>query len=197
MIRVAILAESAEQAEHLAELLATEPTVEITEARAIAGENDEQAAGIPDVSLIAGLTPHAMPTTSSRSVVLSDGSPSDGQLGHSVRAWLPLESSIREIVAAIHAVANDLIVLTSAQIERWLHPEPLEPAGTFIEALTPRELQVLRMLAEGLGNKEIAAQLGVSDHTAKFHVSQILAKLNAASRTEAVAIGIRRGLVPI
>jgi DNA-binding CsgD family transcriptional regulator len=58
-------------------------------------------------------------------------------------------------------------------------------------------LEVLRMLADGLGNKEIADRLGISDHTAKFHVAQILAKFGAGSRAEAVAIGMRRGLVPV
>jgi DNA-binding NarL/FixJ family response regulator len=52
-------------------------------------------------------------------------------------------------------------------------------------------------MADGLGNKEIAGHLGISDHTAKFHVAQVLAKLGAATRTEAVTIAIRRGLVPI
>jgi DNA-binding NarL/FixJ family response regulator len=65
------------------------------------------------------------------------------------------------------------------------------------ETLTPRESQVLRMLSEGLGNKEIAGQLGISDHTAKFHVAYILGKLQPQTRTEAVTIGIRCGLVPI
>ena len=63
------------------------------------------------------------------------------------------------------------------------------------EPLTKREREVLQMLAAGLGNKEIAAKLNISDHTAKFHVGSILGKLGAASRTEAVALGIRRGLV--
>ncbi len=66
-----------------------------------------------------------------------------------------------------------------------------------IEQLTRRELEVLGMLANGLGNKEVAGQLGISDHTAKFHVAQILAKLGAGSRTEAVMIAIRRGIIPI
>jgi DNA-binding CsgD family transcriptional regulator len=65
------------------------------------------------------------------------------------------------------------------------------------DPLTPREREVLHMLAAGLGNKEIGARLGISDHTAKFHVSQILAKLNAGSRAEAVSIAMRRGLVPL
>ena len=63
------------------------------------------------------------------------------------------------------------------------------------EALTPRESEVLQMLASGLGNKEIAAKLAISEHTVKFHVASILGKLGASSRTEAVSLGIRRGLV--
>ena len=63
------------------------------------------------------------------------------------------------------------------------------------EALTPRELEVFAMLAEGAGNKAIAWKLGISEHTVKFHVASIMSKLSATSRTEAVAIGIRRGLI--
>jgi DNA-binding NarL/FixJ family response regulator len=63
------------------------------------------------------------------------------------------------------------------------------------EALTPRELEVFAMLAEGVGNKTIAWKLGISEHTVKFHVASIMSKLHATSRTEAVAIGIRRGLI--
>jgi DNA-binding NarL/FixJ family response regulator len=61
--------------------------------------------------------------------------------------------------------------------------------------LTPREVEVLRLLADGLANKEIAGRLGISDHTAKFHVAAILGKLHAATRAEAVAIGLRAGLI--
>jgi len=66
-----------------------------------------------------------------------------------------------------------------------------------IEDLTPRESEVLRLVSMGLGNKEIAARLAISEHTAKFHISSILGKLHAASRTEAVSLGIRKGLIPI
>jgi DNA-binding NarL/FixJ family response regulator len=61
--------------------------------------------------------------------------------------------------------------------------------------LTAREIEVLRMLADGAANKIIAWQLKISEHTVKFHVAQILAKLNAGTRTEAVTIGIRKGLI--
>ena len=66
-----------------------------------------------------------------------------------------------------------------------------------MEALTPRELEVLRLLAAGLGNKGIAARLEISEHTVKFHVASILGKLGVSSRTEAVTVGIRRGLIMI
>jgi DNA-binding NarL/FixJ family response regulator len=63
------------------------------------------------------------------------------------------------------------------------------------EPLTPRESEVLQMLASGFANKTIAARLKISEHTVKFHVASILGKLGAGSRTEAVSLGIRRGLV--
>ena len=65
------------------------------------------------------------------------------------------------------------------------------------EELTAREDQVLRLMSIGLGNKEIASRLAISEHTVKFHISSILGKLNATSRTEAVSLGIRKGLIPI
>ena len=61
--------------------------------------------------------------------------------------------------------------------------------------LTPREIEVLRMMADGASNKIIAHKLGISDHTVKFHVTSILSKLNAGSSTEAVMLGVRKGLV--
>ena len=63
--------------------------------------------------------------------------------------------------------------------------------------LTRRELSVLRLVAHGLGNKEIASELGISTHTVKYHLASLLAKLGVHSRTEAVTIGLRKGLVPL
>jgi DNA-binding NarL/FixJ family response regulator len=65
------------------------------------------------------------------------------------------------------------------------------------EPLTPREIEVLELLAEGLANKAIAARLGISDQTVKFHVSSICSKLPAANRTDAVRRAIRRGLITV
>ena len=67
----------------------------------------------------------------------------------------------------------------------------------FEEPLTPREIQVLELLAEGLPNKAIAARLGISDQTVKFHVASIYGKLNAVNRTDAVRRAVRRGLISL
>ena len=77
-------------------------------------------------------------------------------------------------------------------------PAPADPdAGAFDEPLTPREVEVLELLAEGLANKAIAARLHISDQTVKFHVSSISGKLGAANRTDAVRRAIRRGLITL
>jgi DNA-binding NarL/FixJ family response regulator len=69
--------------------------------------------------------------------------------------------------------------------------------GPVAEALTPREIEVLELLAEGLSNKAIATELGVSDQTVKFHVASISGKLGAANRTDAVRLAVRRGLIAL
>jgi DNA-binding NarL/FixJ family response regulator len=74
-------------------------------------------------------------------------------------------------------------------------PDAAVETSTAEPALTPRETEVLSLLAEGLANKEIASSLAFSTHTAKFHVESILRKLDAANRAEAVKEGIRRGLI--
>lgn len=83
-----------------------------------------------------------------------------------------------------------------ARQERLSPVGPLEPLAS-TEALTPRELEVLGRLADGLPNKAIAAEFGISDQTVKFHVAQIIAKLGVANRTEAVRRAIRQGLVAV
>jgi DNA-binding NarL/FixJ family response regulator len=110
-----------------------------------------------------------------------------------VRGVLPSEAGAEQIVSALDAVSKGLVVLhpTEAGAARPARSEEAE----LIEPLTPREREVLQMLAGGLGNKEIAARMKISEHTAKFHVAQILGKLGASSRTEAVTIGMRVGLV--
>jgi two-component system, NarL family, response regulator YdfI len=110
-----------------------------------------------------------------------------------VRGVLPSDAGAEQIVSALDAVSKGLVVLHPMEVGA-AQPARSEQAE-LIEPLTPREREVLQMLAGGLGNKEIAARMKISEHTAKFHVAQILGKLGASSRTEAVAIGMRVGLV--
>jgi two-component system, NarL family, response regulator YdfI len=114
-----------------------------------------------------------------------------------VRAVLPTDVSPDQLVAALNAAATGLIVMHPAEVDAaFPAAEPASrPLAELAEPLTPRESEVLQMLASGLANKEIAARLTISDHTVKFHVASILGKLGAGSRTEAVSLGIRRGLV--
>lgn len=76
-------------------------------------------------------------------------------------------------------------------------PPPTRPSVPLLDPLTERELEVLRLLAQGSPNKEIAARLVISERTAKFHVSSIMAKLGASNRTEAVSLAAQRGLIAL
>lgn len=112
------------------------------------------------------------------------------------------DATAGEIVAAVTAVAGGLIALDRRLAsELLISPEraavaaPERLPGVADETLTARELEVLQLLAQGLPNKLIAQRLHISEHTAKFHVSAIMTKLNAASRTEAVTVAARRGLL--
>jgi len=115
-----------------------------------------------------------------------------------VRAVLPRTMSPGGIVAAVEAVGAGLAVLLPEGLETLLQentPSHRAISPPLVEALTPREIEVLAMMVEGWGNKEISTRLGISEHTVKFHVASIMGKLNASSRTEAVTSGIRHGLI--
>jgi DNA-binding NarL/FixJ family response regulator len=133
-------------------------------------------------------TPGAAPT-----VVLSDERLTLRVLRLGVHAILPREAAAEQIVAALHAASAGLIAVP-AESSSLIVPAASE---SLVENLTPREMETLEMLAEGLSNKQIAARLSISEHTAKFHVNSILGKLDAATRTEAVMRGIRTGLLKV
>lgn len=135
-------------------------------------------------------------------VVLTDELDSldlEAALRAGVRSILPSSSTESEIVAAVEAIALGLVVLHSDTIEFLL---PLKESSVRdkqttnpVQALTPREIEVLQMLGSGLSNKAIAKRLNISDHTVKFHVSSIFQKLSVSTRTEAVTVGVRLGLI--
>lgn len=118
-------------------------------------------------------------------------------------AYLRREAEGAEIASALQAVASGLVVLDRAftehlRVDAVVETNPVLPVSLLSrETLTSRERQVLELMAEGLANKQIAARLAISLHTVKFHVASILAKLGAASRTEAVTLGARNGMVTL
>lgn len=117
-----------------------------------------------------------------------------------VKAVLPAGLSGPEIAAAIEAAVEGLVVLKGDHLDLLLRPAggmSNRDATQIVEELSPREIEVLGLLASGLGNKEIASRLKISEHTVKFHVASIMGKLGAASRTEAVTLGIRHGLIMV
>jgi DNA-binding NarL/FixJ family response regulator len=123
-------------------------------------------------------------------VVLSDERLTSRLFRRGVHAILPHDAPAEQIVAALHAASAGLIAVP-VEASALVIPAASESE---VESLTPREMETLEMLAEGLSNKQIAARLHISEHTAKFHVNSILGKLGAGTRTEAVMRGLRSGL---
>lgn len=115
------------------------------------------------------------------------------EMRRAARAWgvLPAEASAEELIAAVHALSQGLVVGAPSLLF------PSESGTAERGPLTERETEVLRLLARGLANKQIAAALGISEHTVKFHVSSIYAKLNVTNRAEAVSEGLRGGWIAL
>lgn len=111
-----------------------------------------------------------------------------------LRSLLLRSVTAEKLAAALQATAHNLEVLEPSLSEALL-PDSYAETAPLVEALTPREVEVLHLLAEGLANKAIARRLAISDHTVKFHVNAILSKLGAQSRTEAVVRATRLGLI--
>jgi len=166
----------------------------------IEGSDEDMAILLPWFEL--KLEPGFEPTLSPQIIVLLDEAEPEtvrDLLRLDVRGILPQAIGSGEITAAIEAVAMGLIVLHpdfSDELQPALTdlPAPL-PARLTTAPLTPREMEVLQMIAEGMSNKTIARRLHLSEHTIKFHISSIFSKLQVSSRTEAVIAGTRLGLI--
>jgi NarL family two-component system response regulator YdfI len=216
MIRVQIKASSAVVRAGLESLLQNHPSLHIIEEAfddavasegATAGERAQNASQ-PDV-ILAELESRGDATASEVLAAAANGTPVvllipgsatewADVLSQGVKAVLPSNATGPQIAAATEAAAVGLLVAHPSDVDALFHPRDVsEPPEALTEALTPREIEVLGLLAEGLANKEVAVRLALSEHTIKFHVASIMGKLGANSRTEAVMLGIRHGLVLI
>ncbi|QCP49351.1 response regulator transcription factor [Trinickia violacea] len=211
-VRVAVIAVSSQLRASLQTLVEGNPALGFLGSAADAETLADCLAGsVPDV-LVTDIEPdvsdalktlfelgHAPPAL----VLLIDDPDSDwilDALPADATAILPRNAMPAEIVVSIEAVAAGLCVLSPDILARLLpgrKPSHHMASGEPFEALTLREIEVLAMLADGLGNKEIARQLDISDNTVKFHLSSIFGKLGATNRTEAVMLGMRHGFIMV
>jgi len=197
LIRVVIIAPSPALRAGLRALLSSDEEIRVL---LEAGQWDDAIADINEADVV--ITPASSASFLDDEVtascpasilILSDDPLRGRQLARSGSAWgiLPLEASSDELRAAIHALAQGLVVgerqLLFASDDETLANSPL----------TDRETEVLALLSRGLANKQIAVSLGISEHTVKFHVSSIYAKLNVTNRTEAVHAGLRGGWIAL
>jgi len=215
MIRVLVAANSAVEVAGLASLIKSAPSLQLV-GSTLGGAGLEKQIEVlrPDVVLQQPVPPSrdeewhhsGQDPDSPARVLLVEESQFAGALtaAHAVdsgvRSVLPRFATADEIVAAVVAAATGLVVLHPAVLEHLpsaFKPELRGPSTPTLQALSPRETEVLNLLSDGLGNKEIAWRLRISEHTVKFHMGSIFNKLNVSSRAEAVAIGVRRGLIAL
>jgi DNA-binding NarL/FixJ family response regulator len=136
-------------------------------------------------------------------ILMLSSDPQDARILPSLplRAWglLPEDTTTQELLAALAALQQGLCVGDPTMMQ-FLWSENRfsgEMQTDLVEPLTERESEVLQLLAQGLANKQIGVQLEISEHTVKFHVSSIYAKLGASNRAEAVRLGVQSGLILI
>jgi two-component system nitrate/nitrite response regulator NarL len=168
-LRVAVLASNQTAQDRLASLVAE------------CGHRLVEAAASPDAVLTDGAADAIAPAAA---VAV-------GAIGGEFAGWLPPDAGAAQVDAALRAVAAGLTVRARPPQTRNFDSFPEEPPVL----LTPREIDVLGALGNGMTNKEVARLLGISPHTVKFHIESLFRKLGAASRAEAVAKGIRQQIV--
>ena len=203
MIRVLLVASSPALRAGLRSLLAADSRVDVIGEAARLTDFDELEADVVILSASASSLPPSTtlrtssewPLPDSLSLLLLTDSPllaTDALRARPAWGLLPTDASAEELLAAVHALAEGLIVAP----RHLLFPND-SAESTERGPLTDRELEVLSLLAQGLPNKQIAAALGISEHTVKFHVSSIYGKLNATNRTEAIRAGLRGGWIAL
>lgn len=200
MIRVTIVSPNHALRVGLREMLANHPSIRVVgEAARLSdvNENETEVAVVASVSSIHGLGEKSFGV-----LVLTDDADTIRELPANVHAWgvLTAEANADELAAGILAVGEGLWVGAPGLVEGLMRlPKGGEGLGeeSLAEPLTAREKEVLQNMAEGLANKQIALELGISEHTVKFHLSALYAKLGVSSRTEAVKRGIELGLISL
>ena len=204
MTRVFLVAESSWARERLEEALESADLLVVGVASDLEGINEVDLVGVDlmlaqtngeaPAEILDNVEASGAMEVTRVALLMDDVAPSwvNRALRAGVRGILPLEVDGNQLSAAIRAITQGLVVLYPSE-DRLSRRTRLDEYEA--EVLTRREKEVVQMLGQGRSNKEIAALLKISDHTAKFHVASVLGKLGAATRAEAVSIAMRRGLI--
>jgi len=202
LIRITIVSPNPALRIGLREILSRQSDIKVageTVDLASVNENETEVAVLASVSSLRLL--ESKPTFAI--LFLTDDIQSVGSmLNSSSQAWgvLSSEATEDELVAAVRAIGEGLWVGAPALVGDLLHNFGRRESASddfLIEPLTAREMEVIQLMAQGLANKQIALTLGISEHTVKFHLSSLYAKLGISSRTEAVKRGIELGLISL
>jgi DNA-binding NarL/FixJ family response regulator len=207
--RVVVVATSPAVRAGLAALLSSQPSFSVLESGGRPDDWSNAVAAIEADVVVLALEPGESPSWSLRIqpdaaarlpalVVLGDDPTTNWAsrvIRAGARAALPRTATADQIVAAVLAASAGLVVREATPVD-GSRPVPAFslPAGP-AQPLTPREIEILTLLAEGLGNKTIAVRLRISEHTVKTHMTAIFAKLGVSTRAEAVASAVRLGLL--
>jgi DNA-binding NarL/FixJ family response regulator len=200
LIRVAVVAPAMALRVGLREVLGGLSDLEVVAEAARVEELP--AVGVDVLVLTSADGLYALETESAPAILLLTDDPNEVRelQNQSLPAWgaLPVNASEDELWAAVRALGEGLWVGSPALLRNFLRrPSMIEVSDTepLPDPLTGREIEVLQMMASGLANKQIALSMGISEHTVKFHLSSLYAKFSVTSRTEAIRVGVRRGLV--
>jgi DNA-binding NarL/FixJ family response regulator len=147
---------------------------------------------------VGGPDPHD--DTAPALVLVSDRPAARGRAAQSSgRGWavVPLHAEAEDLAAAAWAAVRGFAVSPAVEAESEVATSATRDTVDSVEPMTPREREILELLAQGLSNRAIAGALGISEHTVKFHLASIYGKLGASTRTGAVRRALRRGLITI
>ena len=202
MIRVTIVSPNPALRVGLREMLGRQPDIQVVGETSELDDVHESETGVVIFAPVSAM--RFAGTRSSFSILLVTDDVEDARrlMSSDSRAWgvLSADATEEELAAAVRAVGEGLWVVAPSLARSLIRLRGLrEFAGeeSLVEPLTAREMEVLQLMAQGLANKQIALKLGISEHTVKFHLSSLYAKLNSTSRTEAVKRGLELGLISL
>jgi len=189
----------------LRELLSGQTELNVISEAASVDELDDSLEEDADVLVLASVSPAGMSSLKNIPAILiltDDAEDVQTIQDSSAKAWgvIPLNATEDELVAAVRAVGEGLWVGAPGLVRGLMRKSSrveLINGESLLEPLTARETEVLQLMAQGMANKQIAVALNISEHTVKFHLSSLYAKLSVSSRTEAVRVGLGHGLISL